>query len=522
MIGRRSSSGTRGGRARSRESGALDDVPPPTAFAVLAPELESLSIAFRRMLATGARAHGDLVADLALAIDLVASRTRGEDAGGVLSSALAVADGERAVALRLALGRSLQYKGSRGLAFLEETCALAQRAGTELQALEAERLRAACLAATGEPGVALPLLEAALGRARAVDSAEGIVGRLALDLAEAHLGAGRVETARALAAEAAALLEARGDHCQAARAAGVSSHAHREKRETESALAALERARRLLEEAGDEVGLARLDLDRGMLFADLARSREAVEALEAAIAAHRRLGLVTGELRARDWLVLALLGLGRFEDALAEAREIAQLGSDLGRPFYEAEQSFGATWLVTGRLEEADAAFGRALDVLEAGGEATVRAHVLSARALGRVLLGRLVDAEADLEESLALHEARGGAAARRHAAAELALVRELIAPREDTRAILDEAARELASPWERRHAAGRAAALEIVRARRANRPHAEIDALVARARAELLGTDAAPTDYFTRCTLLLIDHVSDAATPLDAAPVPS
>ena len=287
------------------------------------------------------------------------------------------------------------------------------------------------------------------------------------------------------------------------------SHVHRESREHEDALAALERARRLLEEAGDEVGLARLELDRGVLLAHLARSHEAEAALLAATRAHHRLGLVTGEIRARDWMVLVLLGLGRDEDALAEAREIQQLGLDLGRPVYEAERAFGATWLVTGKLDEADAVFGRALDVLAAGGKETVRGHVLSARALGRIALGRLADAAADLEECARIHDARGSIAARLHSLAELALVRELQEERPGTSAVLDDAARALGSPWERRHAEGRRAVLEIVRARRADRPASEVDAHVRDARAALLGDALRPTDYFTRCTLLLIDHVA-------------
>lgn len=499
---------TRWALALASSSGALDDVPPPRAYAELAPEVENLTAAFRRALAH----QPDVACDLALAIDLVTARARGSNAANVLSLALGSATGARAVRLRLALGRSLQHAGAQGLSFLDDTCALAAASGTPQQALEAERLASACLSAIGDPRAAFPRLEAALARARALSPDGAIVGRLALDLAETHLAAGSVARASELATEAARILEAGGEHAHAARAAGVLSHVHRENREHEDGLAALERARRLLEEAGDEVALARLELDRGVLLAHLARSSEAEAALAAATLAHHRLGLVTGEIRARDWMVLVLLGLGRDEDALAEAREIQQLGIDLGRPVYEADRAFGATWLVTGKLDEADAAFGRALDVLAAGGKETVRGHVLSARALGRIALGRLADAALDLEECARIHEARGSTAARLHSLAELALVRELLEERDDTAAILDEAAATLGSPWERRHAAGRRAVLEIVRARRAGRSASDVEALVTSARAALLGGAAEPSDYFTRCTLLLIEHVGRTA----------
>ena len=490
------------------QSGALDETPPPRAYAELAPELENLSAAFRRALPTAP----DTAAELALAIDLVTARARGPNAASVLTLAIAAATGERAVRLRLALGRSQQHTGAPGLALLDETCAFAAAYGTPTQQLEAERLAGACLAAIGEPAAALPRLEAALERARASLPGAAIVGRVALDLAETHLAAGSVARARELSMEASRLLEAQSDYSQAARAAAVLSHVHRENREHEDALAALERARRLLEEAGDEVGLARLELDRGVLLAHLARSEEAEQALATAIAAHHRLGLVTGEIRARDWMVLALLGLGRDDEALAQARELQQLGIDLGRPVYQAERAFGATWLVTGKPDEADVAFGRALAVLAAGGEESVRGHVLSARALGRVILGRVVEAEADLVACARIHQARGSKAARLHGLAELAIVRELIGPRDDTAAILDEAVNASGSPWERRHADGRRAVLAIVRARRAGRPAAEVDALIASARDVLLGDALRTSDYFTRCTLLLIDHVASAS----------
>lgn len=489
-------------------SGALDEVPSAGAYASLAPEIDELVTAFRRALAS----TPDVAADLALAIDLVTARARGHDGRSVLREALEVATGERALRLRLALGRSLQHTGAEGVSFLDETCALAAVHGTPQHALEAERLALAARIAMGEAAAARPRLEALLDRARAVSRADGVVGRIALDLAEAHLASGSVERAGALGTEAAHLLEAIGDPSQAARAAGVLSHVHRERREHEDALAALERARRLLEEAGDEVGLARLDLDRGVWLAHLGRSEDAAASLAAAIAAHRRLGLVTGEIRARDWMVLAQLGIGDDEAALAHAREIQQLAIDLGRRIYEAERAFGATWLVSGRVEEADLAFGRALDVLAAHGTATVRGHVLSARALARILAGRLAEAEADLEECAAIHDARGSEAARLHARAELALAREIASPREDTEAALEAAERAVGSAWETRHAIGRRAVARMLRARRSGRSQPEIERMRSDARAALLDGASRPTDYFTRCSLLLVEHVARAA----------
>jgi len=363
----------------------------------------------------------------------------------------------------------------------------------------------------GEPGAALPRLEALLERVRSIADAGALVGRVALDLAEAHLVSGSVDRAAELGTEATRVLEASGDPIQAARAAGVLSHVHRERREHEDGLASLERARRLLEEAGDEVGLARLDLDRGVWLAHLGRSSEASAALAAAIAAHRRLGLVTGEIRARDWMVLAQLGLGDDEAALGQAREIQQLAIDLGRRVYEAERAFGATWLVGGRLDEADLAFSRALDVLTARGTATVRGHVLSARALARILAGRFAEAEADLEECVRIHDERGSEAARLHAQAELALAREIASPRGETEALLDAAERAVASPWELRHAVGRRAVARMLRAQRGGRPQAEIERIRREARATMLAGRPRPTDYFTRCSLLLVDHVARA-----------
>ncbi len=494
-------------RAVAREAGALDAVPPTSAYAALAPDLENLRAAFRV-----ARAQlPELAAELALAIDLVLSPSRGPGSAGELAEALAVTDGAPAVRLRLALGRSRQHQGAEGLRFLEETRTLAHALGTPLEALEADRLWAAGLSALGEPGAALAPLETAHERAGKLAPGSVTLGRLALDLGETHLMAGHVERAGELCAEAARLLEAGGEPSQAARAACAQSHVFRERGEPESALATLERARRLLEDAGDEVALARLELDRGALLAHLCRTEEAADALAAAIAAHHRLGLVTGELRARDWMVLALLGLGRDADALVQARELQQLALELGRPSYEAERAFGATWLVSLELEAADAAFTRALAILEAGGKAAVRGHVLSVRALGRILAGRLAEAAADLTECVAIHGARGGESARAHSRAELALVEELLAPQATTEAALASAERAAGAPWERRHAIGRRSVLDLVRARRAGRSEAEISALAAHARAQLLEGAAAPTDYFTRCTLLLLDHVARA-----------
>lgn len=492
-------------QALVRASGALETPAPIDAYASLAPEIENLVAAFRRELLRDAERAGEL----ALAIHFVATRAHGRGEDEVLRSALEVARGSTAVALRLALGRSLQQKGGEAAAFLEETIALARAEGTEAQALEAERLAAAALTAIGEPSAALVRLAVLLDRARAVEGATVLAGRIALDLAEAHLVSGSVDRAGVLGTEAARVLESAGDPIHAARAAGVLSHVHRERREHEDGLAALERARRLLEEAGDEVGLARLALDRGVSLAHLARSEEASEALAAAIAAHHRLGLVSGEIRARDWMVLALLGMGQDDAALAQARELQQLAIDLGRRTYEAERAFGATWLVTGRVDEAERAFGRALDILAARGTATVRGHVLSARALARILAGRLADAQADLESSARIHEARGSEAARLHALAELAIARELEGRGDHTDEALEDAARIAGSPWEARHAVGRSAIVAIVRARREGESGAAIARLRDEARAALLGGATRPTDYFTRCSLLLLDHVA-------------
>ncbi len=487
------------------ESGVLEDPPRPGAFAVLAPEIENLATALRRALSR----WPDRAADLALAHHHVTARTSGRGEDALLRSALEVAGPESALRLRLVLGRSLQHQGAEGARFLDETVELARACGSVRQALEAERLAAAARTAMGEPAAALVRLATLLDRARAAHDAGVVTGRIALDLAEAHLASGSVDRAGVLATDAARRLEAGRDPSQAARAAGVLVHVHRERREHEDGLAALERARRLLEEAGDEVALARLELDRGVWLADLGRSSEAEAALDAAIAAHHRLGLVAGEIRARDWMVLALLGLGKDAEALAQAREIQQLGIDLGRRVYEAERAFGATWLVTGAIDDADLAFGRALDVLAERGTATVRGHVLSARALARILAGRLADAEVDLAECARIHAGRGSDAAERHALAELALARELASPRETTDAALDAADAGGGSSWDQRHALGRRAVVAIVRARRAGHTPAELARLHAEARAALLDGAAAPTDYFTRCSLLLIDHVA-------------
>jgi tetratricopeptide (TPR) repeat protein len=363
----------------------------------------------------------------------------------------------------------------------------------------------------GDPGAALGPLTSAVERARDIASGSAILGRLLLDLGETHLAGGRFEQAGELLLEAGRLLESVGDRSQAARAACSLSHVHRERGEPEHALSSLEHARRLLEDAGDEVALARLSLDRGIVLAHLSRSLEASEVLDAAIAAHRRLGLVPGEIRARDWRVLALLGLGRDEEALLEAREIQQLALILDRPSYEAERAFGATWLVSGELAAADEAFGRALSILSLGGKEAVRGHVLSVRALARMLMGRLPEAEADLVACTQIHELRGSRAAQAISRAELTLVHALMNADEGeaAEAHLALAERGLGSPWEKRVARGRRAVLAIARARHAGASGAAIAALHRKARAELLEGARAPSDYFTRCTLLLLDHVA-------------
>jgi predicted ATPase/DNA-binding winged helix-turn-helix (wHTH) protein len=490
-------------RALVEKAGALDAVPPPAAFATLAPELENLRAAFQRVLAR----DPSTATALALAIDLVEAPTRGAGAAPELEQALAHARTTDAVRLRLARGLAQEHQGEGGLRFLEDTRRLARAEGSALDAIEADRQWASTLVALGSPGAAIDPLEDALARARGL-AAPAAIGRVALGLAEASLAAGRLDRAEALGGEAMRALDAAGDPSGAARAATVIAHVQRERGVSEHALAALDRAGRWLEEVGDEVALARLAIDRGALLAHFARTADAVAPLEEAIAAHRRLGLLTGELRARDWMVLVRLGLGEDDEALGEARAMAALALELDRPSYEAERAFGATWLVTGELDDADDALGRALTLLEAGGKAAVRGHVLSVRALVRVLAGRLADAEADLEAAVAIHDARGSDAARKHARAELALVRELIAPREGTARVLDEAEPTGGAPWERRHARGRRAVLAIVRARREGHDAA---GLVATARADLLEGAAAPTDYFTRCTLLLVEHVARA-----------
>jgi predicted ATPase/DNA-binding winged helix-turn-helix (wHTH) protein len=478
-------------------AGALDEGSRPSAYAALVPELENLRAAF-----VHACAHEHaLAAELALAIDFLLSPSLGPGRAVELARAVQFTAGAPAVRLRLAIARSHE-----DLRFHEDTRSLAHAEGTYLQALEADRLWAAACSALGEPGAALPVLEAAYERAQETAPNSSTLGRLALDLGEAHLMAGRLERAGELAAEAARLLEAQREPTHAARAQCTLSHVYRERGESESALAVLERARRLLEDAGDEVALARLELDRGALLSHVCRTDEAVEALGAAIAAHHRLGLITGEIRARDWMVLAFLGLGRDEAALDEAREIQQLALSLGRPSYEAERAFGATWLVTGRLPEADEAFGRALEILSTGRKEAVRGHVLSLRALGRTLSGRLTEAVEDLEACAAIHLARGSETALASSQAELALLLELEAPRADTEARFTARERGPTSPWERRGGAARRAMLDIVRARRAG---ASTTALHQSARDVLLEGRDRPSDYFTRCTLCLLDHLA-------------
>lgn len=488
--------------ARAIEVGALRSVPPASALADLTPDAANLRVAFQRSL----ERDPERAASLAIAIDLLDTPTRGPGRAPELRAALRRTTGATTVRLRLALGPSAG--GADDLGFLRDTATLARELGTVTEQLEADRAVAAALSALGDPGAALGPLEDALVRARAHAPGTAVLGRIALELAETQLAAGSVARAEALASEAERLFETVGEPGLAARAASALSHVHRERGEPEASLSALERARRALEDVGDEVALARLQLDRGVVLAHLGRSGEAALALEAATRAHRRLGLGAGELRARDWHVLALLGLGRDEDALAEAREMQVLAHGLGRPSHEAERAFAATWLVTGRLAEADAAFGRALALLEASGKATVRGHVLSARALGRLLAGRLGDAEVDLVASSEIHRGRGSEAARLHAAAELALVREITSPRTETDVVLRAAEAACAAPWERRHARGRRAVVEIVRARRAGRPPEELSAIATAVRAELAGS-AGPDDYFTRTTLVLVEHVA-------------
>jgi predicted ATPase/DNA-binding winged helix-turn-helix (wHTH) protein len=491
----------------ARDAGALEDMPSPRAGARLAEEAGNLLAAFESA-REGDPSH---VAELALAVATTLEPTSATTAIEVLQRGLQHASGPLAVRIRLALGRRLQHRGVEGERWLEETVSLASSMGTPVQRLEAERMLGACRSALGDPGAALPRLESALRSARETNMPAALVGRIALDLGETHLAAGAVERARELLAEAAHVLEAADDATAAAQAYCAASYVHREQREYEAGLATLERARRLLTRVGDEGILARLALDRGILLATRSHSAEACDGLGEAVQLHRRLGMLTGELRARDWRVLALLGLARDDEALAEAREMQQLGLDLGRPVYEAERAFGAVWLTSGRLGEADAAFGRALDVLAAGGKETVRAHVLSARALGRVLADRFDEAESDLAECLRVHDARGGASARLNTTAMLALVREFIAPREATDAILDAVERDVGdaggSSSEARQARARRAVISVLRARRAGRPASEIAALNRDARTDVLGGVERAQDYFIRCVLLMLDH---------------
>ena len=59
--------------------------------------------------------------------------------------------------------------------------------------------------------------------------------------------------------------------------------------------------------------------------------------------------------------------------------------------------------------------------------------------------------------------------------------------------------------------ALGRRAVAKMLRARRAGRSQAEIERIRRDARTTLLEGAAMPSDYFTRCSLLLVDHVARA-----------
>jgi tetratricopeptide (TPR) repeat protein len=222
--------------------------------------------------------------------------------------------------------------------------------------------------------------------------------------AELFLGSGGTERMK----EALRVYEQLGDLSKVAMARGnIGACAFIEGRWDE-ALSWLERARDAELRAGNHVGAATADANRGEIFAKQGRVHEAEPILREAVRIMRAAGFNDGAAYTEIQLGRALLGLG----ATREADELLErVGTELAR--YGRKSSVLEATIVRsiarlrlgdgpGALELLDEATATAADPID-----LLEPQLADARALTLVALGR----DADAQEQLA----RGLAAARKH-----------------------------------------------------------------------------------------------------------
>ncbi|MFN7697721.1 MAG: tetratricopeptide repeat protein, partial [Deltaproteobacteria bacterium] len=208
----------------------------------------------------------------------------------------------------------------------------------------------------------------------------------ALRIATIALPAGLVASADALAStleEAEPPLETRGARILGARARWRVARAHHA-HDIGRSLELRREAAALLRSGGDVRTAAAEEASRGYELALLGAYEEALETLEASLAGCRRLGLGYAIASTQHNLGLALLGLGRLEEALFVEREAIEAFAARGNALMEAgSRDYLARILAAaGRAEEAVSEAARATARLPGEHPAALMARASLANAL--------------------------------------------------------------------------------------------------------------------------------------------
>ncbi len=147
----------------------------------------------------------------------------------------------------------------------------------------------------------------------------------------------------------------------------------------------------------------------GLLSRDLGRMPQAISHLEEAVRHARAAGSAQREVEARSTLASALMRSGDARAALRQASTAARLpGGDL--PTLANNRALILQGL--GRLDEAVAVFGEALELARRDGDRWTEARALSNRGVAEVYRAEFDAAERDLTAALELHREAGAGVA--------------------------------------------------------------------------------------------------------------
>jgi class 3 adenylate cyclase/tetratricopeptide (TPR) repeat protein len=245
-----------------------------------------------------------------------------------------------------------------------------------------------------------------------------------LELGFALFQAGSFSHAQRTLWEARKLADEHGDAGHAARAELMSLHARMQSDPSvgrEEIVSTAERARAILESAGDERGLADAWFVLSVINYFGCHFGAAAEAAERALTHARRARDERLEADLVHAISTSLSVSAHVDDAIA--RTEALLAEAAGRPQIEADLllTLGLLNGQRGRFEEADELMNRADSIFAELGQRRRRATVARRRGDVRWLAGELSSAEDTLREALALFEELGDTSRRSGAAAELA-----------------------------------------------------------------------------------------------------